>query len=84
MPNRFSTEAANADAMGEDPAAFEGLTDEIGADGTPRDRSDRSSQGERQGGTAKSGESKPSGSRDEESKPDKDAGTVKDKDAPKP
>ncbi|HWP13366.1 MAG TPA: hypothetical protein VNN06_16225 [Ramlibacter sp.] len=84
MPNRFSTEAANADAMGEDPAASEGMTDAIGADGTPRDRSDRSSQAERKGGTAKSGESKASGSGDEEGKPDKEASVVKDKDAAKP
>ena len=81
MPNRFSTEAANADAMGEDPAASEGMTDAIGADGTPRDRSDRSPQAERKGGTAKSGEPKASGSTQEEGKPDKDAGLVKDKDA---
>ena len=39
MNPRFSTEAANADVLGEDTpdAATEGLSAGIGADGTPRD-----------------------------------------------
>lgn len=78
MPIRFSTEAANADVLGEDTAATgspEGIPQAVGADGTPRDRSDRP---ERQGR---------SGNAEDEAKPGKDinaAGFVKDKDASKP
>ena len=88
MPNRFSTEAANADAMREDAGAAsgEGMTNAIGADGTPRDRSDRS-RPEKKGGEAKGGDSKSAESMDDQAKAGKDvksAGSVKDKDASKP
>jgi hypothetical protein len=44
MPNTFSTQAANADKLGDDAqidGSPPGMPHEIGADGTPRDRSDR-------------------------------------------
>jgi hypothetical protein len=41
MPIRFSTQAANADHMGTDADAPAAMPDALGADGTPRDRSDR-------------------------------------------
>ena len=94
MPNRFSTQAANADAMNETPNASEGLTNEIGADGTPRDRSDRQSQPDKKGGDAKAGQAKggetkggdakAAESKDDQAKPGKDvnsAGSVKTKDS---
>jgi hypothetical protein len=39
MSIRFSTEAANADVLGDDTTT-EGTPREVGADGTPRDRGD--------------------------------------------
>jgi hypothetical protein len=75
MPIRFSTEAANADKMADDDRASspqEGLPKAVGADGTPRDKSDRKPEGDSTAG---------------EAKPGKDinaAGFVKDKDAGKP
>ena len=77
MPNTFSTQAANADILGEDDGSPPGMPHEIGADGTPRDRSDRA--------TAR--ESKPAEPKPGEDKPGKDenaAGFVKDQDAAKP
>ena len=42
MNMRFSTEAANADFLGEDaPDAADGLSEDVGADGTPRDPTGR-------------------------------------------
>jgi hypothetical protein len=72
MPIRFSTEAANADVLGEDPEST-GATEAVPrADGAPKDRFERSA---RSGGTAG------------EAKPGKDinaAGFVKDKDSSQP
>jgi hypothetical protein len=82
MPIRFSTQAANADHIrpdGENSGAPEGMPPAVGADGTPRDRSDRR---EPKGGEAKSGQDKATAG-----KPGKDinaAGFVKDGDAQKP
>ena len=78
MPIRFSTEAANADhmRMDADPGVPEGMPDAVGADGTPRDRADRSgrtAQREPKGGAAR-----------EEPEKDAPAKPVKDKDAGKP
>jgi hypothetical protein len=79
MPIRFSTQAANADILGDDADATsvpDGMPKAVGADGTPRDRADR--KPEREGRT-------PEGKG--EAKPGKDinaAGFVKDKDADKP
>jgi hypothetical protein len=87
MPNQFSNQAANADVMGEDAGASEGMTHAIGADGTPRDRSERAPEPDRKGGDAKADEAKPAEPKAEEGKPGKDinaAGFVKDKDAAKP
>jgi hypothetical protein len=80
MPIRFSTVAANADVLGEDTApegAPAGMPEDVGADGTPRDRSDR----------AAARQSRPDPAEDGKAKPGKDinaAGFVKDKDASKP
>lgn len=94
MPNQFSNQAANADVMGEEAqakGATEGMSPEIGADGTPRDRADRTAQetkgGRANAGNAKGGDAKAGVSKEEEAKPGKDinaAGFVKDKDAAKP
>lgn len=91
MPTRFSTEAANADVMGEDAqgtGAPEGMTHAIGADGTPRDRSDRPPQRETKGGDAKAdSEPREGDAKEGDAGPGKDinaAGFVKDKDAAKP
>lgn len=79
MPIRFSTQAANADILGEDAETTgvpDGMPQAVGADGTPRDRSDR--KAEREG--------RPPETRDQ-AKPGKDinaAGFVKDKDEGKP
>jgi hypothetical protein len=79
MPIRFSTEAANADILGDDTEASgkpEGMPKAVGADGTPRDGADRPQE---------RGNSPPAG--DNEAKPGKDInapGFVKDKDASKP
>jgi hypothetical protein len=83
MPNRYSDKAANADVMKDDGQID--MPDEIGADGTPRDRADHTAQ--TRGGEAKAGEAKPAESKEGEAKPGKDinaAGFVKDKDATKP
>lgn len=82
MPIRFSTQAANADHMRMDtePAVPEGMPDAVGADGTPRDRADRTRRREPEGGAARD-------DRDAPAKPGKDInapGFVKDKDAGKP
>jgi len=84
MPIRFSTEAANADHLSIDaePGVPEGMTDAVGADGTPRDRAERTPPREPRGGAAGTGPDK-----DTAAKPGKDinaAGFVKDKDAGKP
>jgi hypothetical protein len=87
MPIRFSTEAANADHMRMEaqPGVPEGMPDNIGADGTPRDRADR--------GSKRSAQPEPKGAarkeqgKDAAAKPGKDinaAGFIKDKDAGKP
>ena len=78
MNQRFSTQAANADILGEDTpnATTEGMSDAVGADGTPRDRSDRKPKPQA-----------PNASPEGEAKPGKDInapGFVKDKDAAKP
>lgn len=80
MNRRFSTQAANADVLGDDTPSNmpDGMPEAVGADGTHRDRrSDRAA--------------KPEGKSDRspgtEVKPGKDinaAGFVKDKDAAKP
>jgi hypothetical protein len=82
MPNRFTNKAANADVMKDDGQID--MPNEIGADGTPRDRSDRTPDTR---GDAKAGEGKPAETKEGEAKPGKDmnaAGFVKDKDAAKP
>jgi hypothetical protein len=90
MPNQFSNQAANADVMGEDAqsnASPEGMTHAVGADGTPRDRSERASQGQNKGGEAKAEEAKTVEPKQSDAKPGKDInapGFVKDKDASKP
>jgi hypothetical protein len=86
MPTRFSTEAANADVMGEDAppdGAAGGMPKAQGA-GTPRERSGPPGRSqppitERQtsGGAAESGQAKASENIDS-------AGFVKDKDSAKP
>lgn len=76
MPIRFSTQAANADILGDDTdttGAPDGMPQGVGADGTPRDRSDRKAA-ERQGRPPEAkGEAKPG-------KDSNAAGFVKDKD----
>ena len=80
MPIRFSTEAANADVLGEDTDTNEmpdGMHKAVGADGTPRQRFSRSLQRDRKADDAPN----------EDGKPGKDinaAGFVKDKDSSKP
>ena len=79
MNTRFSTQAANADVLGDDTSngTPEGLSDTVGADGTPRDRSDRKP----------APQAKTTGSPDGDTKPGQDInapGFVKDKDAAKP
>ena len=76
MSTRFSTQAANADVLGDasNNGTLEGLSDTVGADGTPRDRSDR-----------KPGpQAKPDQTPDADAKPGKDSNVAKDKDAAKP
>jgi hypothetical protein len=73
MATQFSTEAANADVMGEDaqtPGVPAGMPHAIGADGTPRDRSDRTP--ETKGGGAKADEPKAGKPKEGEAKPRKD------------
>lgn len=77
MPIRFSTQAANADILGDDAdttGAPDGMPQAVGADGTPRDRSDR--KAERQGPPEAKGEAKPG-------KDTNAAGFVKDKEKDK-
>jgi hypothetical protein len=78
MPIRFSTQAANADHMGTDADAPAGMPDTVGADGTPRDRGDRTSRGESRSGVQGQPDKANAG------KPGRDInapGFVKDKDA---
>jgi hypothetical protein len=80
MPIRFSTEAANADVLGDDAdtgAAPEGMPRAVGASGRPRQRFSRSQQGERTGEPAPANPAKPG-------KDINAAGFVKDKDSSKP
>jgi hypothetical protein len=77
MPNTFSTQAANADQLSEDDGSPPGMPHEIGADGTPRDRSDRATARENMTVESNPGEAKPG-------KDENAAGFVKDKDAAKP
>lgn len=84
MPIRFSTQAANADHIRIESGAGvpDGMSDDVGADGTPRDRDDRTGQREPRGGAARDGQA---GSAP--AKPGKDInapGFVKDRDAGKP
>ncbi len=79
MPIRFSTEAANADHVGTDDetGAPDGMPRSIGADGTPRDRADRTPRRETRKAEPQAAQDKVAG------KPGKDinaAGFVKDKD----
>ncbi|HXD41909.1 MAG TPA: hypothetical protein VN649_15185 [Ramlibacter sp.] len=74
MPITLSTQAANADILGDDDGSPLGMPHEIGADGTPRDRSDRAVARQ-----SKAAESNPG-----EAKPGKDISAAKDKDADKP
>ncbi len=76
MPNTFSTQAANADILGEDDGSPPGMPHEIGADGTPRDRSDRAAARENKAAETDSGEAKPG-------KDINSAAFVRDRDAPK-
>jgi hypothetical protein len=74
MPIRFSTEAANADFLRDDAETMG--ASEVGADGTPREPSERKPKRESRAPEAKS-----------EAKPGKDVnatGIVKDQDADKP
>jgi hypothetical protein len=81
MPIRFSTEAANADVLGEDADTKDttqaGMSRGVGADSTPRDRFARSPKRDSQPEEAPAGEAKPG-------KDINAAGFVKDKDAAKP
>lgn len=61
MPMRFSTQAANADVMGED-AGPDSVSDTAAgtvAQGRPRSRFTRSPSPDRKGGNAKDSEGKP-------------------------
>lgn len=76
MNMRFSTQAANADFLGEDTPDAQGMSDEVGADGTPRQRKARPQA-----------KTSPRGAPEGEGKPGLDinaAGFVKDKDAGTP
>jgi hypothetical protein len=80
MPIRFSTEAANADVLGDDAdngAAGQGMPKAVGAERPPRQRFSRSQQGERQSGDGAANPVKPG-------KDINAAGFVKDKDSSKP
>jgi hypothetical protein len=79
MPIRFSTEAANADVLGDDTdhGTPQGMPKAVDAGGRPRQRFSRPQQGER----------KAEDSTANQVKPGKDinaAGFVKDKDSSKP
>ena len=77
MNMRFSTEAANADFLGEDtPEAADGLSEDVGVDGTPRDPTGRPQA-----------RTPPRREREAQAEPGKDinaAGLVQDQDAGKP
>ena len=77
MNMRFSTQAANADFLSEDaPDAADGLSEDVGVDGTPRDPTGRLQA-----------RTPPRREREAEAKPGRDinaAGFVKDKDAGNP
>lgn len=80
MPIRFSTEAANADILGEDmdtPGTPEGMTRAVGADGTQPDRYERRPKPGGKSADASAGEAKPG-------KDINAPGFIKDKDAAKP
>lgn len=80
MPIRFSTEAANADILGDDAdtgGAPQGTPKAVGADGIARQRFTRSDQRERTCADAPTGEVKPGNNIHS-------AGFVKDKDSPTP
>ncbi len=73
MNMRFSTQAANADFLGDAPDAADGLSEDVGVDGTPREPTGRPQA-----------RTPPRREREAEAKPGKDinaAGFVKDKDA---
>jgi hypothetical protein len=62
MPNTFSTQAANADVLGDEAqidGAPAGMPHEIGADGTPRERSDGTTGRETKAAEPKAGEANP-------------------------
>jgi hypothetical protein len=79
MPIRFSTEAANADVLGDDTdtAGAPGVPKAMGADSRARQRFSRSQQGERATDLAPASQAKPG-------KDINAAGFVKDKDSSKP
>ena len=80
MPIRFSTEAANADVLGDDAdggAAPEGMPKPAGADARRRQRFSRSQQAERSADAASADQAKPGVDINA-------AGFVKDKDSSKP
>ena len=79
MPIRFSTEAANADVLGDDAdsSAPERSTKAVGADGSPRQRFSRPQQGDRRSGEPQADQAKPGNDINA-------AGFVKDKDSSKP
>ena len=79
MPIRFSTEAANADVLGDDAdsGAPEGMPKAVGGDGTPRQRFSRPQRGEPKSEDSSAGQVKPG-------KDINAAGFVKDKDSSKP
>ena len=90
MPTQFSTEAANADFMGENaqPAgASKEMPHPTGADGKPRDRLDRTPQRGGRGREVKADEAKAGEPEEVEARPGKDinaAGFVKETDSGKP
>jgi hypothetical protein len=80
MPIRFSTEAANADVLGEDAdtsGAPKGTSEAVGADGTTRRHFSRSTPRGSSSSDAPTGEAKPG-------KDINAPGFVKDKDSSKP
>ena len=79
MPIRFSTEAANADVLGDDAdtGAPEGTPKAVGGDRRPRQRFSRPQQGERPSGEAPANQVRPG-------KDINAAGFVKDKDSSQP
>jgi len=87
MPIRFSTQAANADhiRVEAEPGVPEGMPDDIGADGTPRDRSDRSERSAHR--EPRGGASREERTKEAPAKPGKDInapGFIKSKDSDKP